>query len=76
MLPDAPTVDETAYLHEIYGAAQMGLPVAVTDLAGKLVGVVPPEAIFAQLAADEDAEAPEGVPDAGTEAVRAVADPA
>ncbi|MEF2554156.1 glycine betaine/L-proline ABC transporter ATP-binding protein [Aurantimonas sp. A2-1-M11] len=58
MVTDAPVVDESALLHEMYDAAQTGLPVGVTDGDGTLVGVVPPEAIFAQLAAGEPEAAP------------------
>lgn len=72
MIADAPVVDGTARLHEIYGAAQTGLPVGVTDSEGKLVGVVPPEAIFAQLASDTDAPEAEPTPE---EARRALAGP-
>lgn len=54
MLAEPPTVAEEAYLNEVYGAAQSGVPVAVTDDDGKLVGVVSQEAIFEQLASDEE----------------------
>ncbi|MBC6718767.1 glycine betaine/L-proline ABC transporter ATP-binding protein [Aurantimonas sp. DM33-3] len=68
MVIDAPVVDESALLHEMYDAAQTGLPVGVTDGDGTLVGVVPPEAIFAQLApaAAGDPDAPPSIEDASS----------
>lgn len=50
---EAPSVAEDAHLNELYGVAQSGDPVAVTDDDGKLVGVVEPQAIFSHLAGDE-----------------------
>lgn len=47
-----PTVPQDAYLHEIYTEAQTGMPLAVTDDDGKLVGVVSAENIFEHLASD------------------------
>ena len=58
MIPEPPTVPEEAYLNEVYGTAQGGVPMAVTDDDGKLVGVVSQEAIFEQLSSD-DLEQPE-----------------
>ncbi|AJY47012.1 quaternary amine ABC transporter ATP-binding protein [Martelella endophytica] len=58
MIAEPPTVPEEAYLNEVYGAAQAGVPMAVTDEKGKLVGVVSQEAIFEQLAVAEDEETP------------------
>ena len=37
-----------------------GLPIAVTDSRDRLVGVVASEAVLGRLAAEDDAEAPQG----------------
>ncbi|GHA31272.1 glycine/betaine ABC transporter ATP-binding protein [Devosia pacifica] len=58
MVTEYPTADGDAQLHELYAAASSGLPIAVTDENNKLVGVVEPEAVFAQLSGEESA-APE-----------------
>ena len=50
-----PTVPQDAYLNEIYSEAQAGMPLAVTDDDGKLVGVVEPGSIFTHLANEEEA---------------------
>lgn len=55
MLTDYPTTDATTQLADLYGAASGGLPIAITDADNKLVGVVEPEAVFAQLSADPPA---------------------
>lgn len=47
------TVDADVQLHELYGAASEGLPIAVTDDRDRLVGVIEPEAVFAQLSGDD-----------------------
>ncbi|QQM28815.1 glycine betaine/L-proline ABC transporter ATP-binding protein [Martelella lutilitoris] len=73
MFAEPPTVPEEAYLNEVYGAAQAGVPMAVTDDDGKLVGVVSQDQIFEQLAADpeepetetEEPEAEKNKPAAG-----------
>jgi glycine betaine/proline transport system ATP-binding protein len=49
---DFPTADPDSVLHELYGAASSGLPIAVTDTNNRLVGVVEPEALLAQLSGD------------------------
>ena len=54
MKPEPPSVSEGAYLNELYGPAQSGVPVAVTDGDGKLVGVITQESIFEHLVGDED----------------------
>ena len=59
MYAEPPTVSEESYLNEVYGAAQAGVPMAVTDDDGKLVGVVDQEAIFEQLAADTEEPPPQ-----------------
>ena len=58
MYAEPPTVSEGSFLNEVYGAAQAGVPMAVTDDAGKLVGVVSQEAIFEQLTADTEEPPP------------------
>jgi glycine betaine/proline transport system ATP-binding protein len=52
MVTDFPTTDPDTQLADLYGAASAGLPIAVTDSDNRLVGVVEPEAVFAQLSAE------------------------
>lgn len=52
MVTDFPTTDPDTQLADLYGAASAGLPIAVTDADNKLVGVVEPEAVFAQLSSE------------------------
>jgi glycine betaine/proline transport system ATP-binding protein len=52
MVTEFPTTDPGTQLADLYGAASAGLPIAVTDSNNRLVGVVEPEAVFAQLSAD------------------------
>ena len=59
MYAEPPTVSEESYLNEVYGAAQAGVPMAVTDDDGKLVGVVDQEAIFEQLASETEEPPPQ-----------------
>lgn len=47
---DFPLVRPETRLFDLYHLAQRGLPIALTDDADRLVGVVEPKAIFAQLA--------------------------
>ena len=49
LITDYPTADPDSSLVDLYGPASAGLPIAVTDTDNKLVGVVEPEAVFAQL---------------------------
>jgi len=59
--PEFPTAEAGAALHELYGAASTGLPIAVTDEQNRLVGVVQPEALLAQLSGEaQPAEAVAG----------------
>ncbi|MET3599433.1 quaternary amine ABC transporter ATP-binding protein [Martelella mangrovi] len=60
MFAEPPTVSEEAYLNEVYSAAQGGVPMAVTNDDGKLVGVVSQDDIFEQLAADPEEPSAEG----------------
>lgn len=55
---DYPTADQGSMLNDLYGAASTGLPIAVTDDNNRLVGVVEPEAVFAQLSGDTAAADP------------------
>lgn len=60
MVTDYPTTDRDTQLSALYGAASAGLPIAITDDDNRLVGVVEPEAVFAQISADQvEAETPE-----------------
>ncbi|GGA62756.1 quaternary amine ABC transporter ATP-binding protein [Pelagibacterium lentulum] len=66
MLTEYPTVDADVQLYDLYGAASAGLPIAVTDDKDRLVGVVEPEAVFAQLSGEngeQDAVPPPSVED-------------
>ncbi|MET3927988.1 glycine betaine/L-proline ABC transporter ATP-binding protein [Devosia sp. 2618] len=49
MITDFPTANSDDQLVDLYGSASAGLPIAVTDADNKLVGVVEPDAVFAQL---------------------------
>ena len=66
MEDDTPSVSEESYINEMYGAAQSGVLLAVTDEDGRLVGSVEPNSIFEHLSADpepdpdEDLDASEG----------------
>jgi len=52
LITDFHTTDPGTQLVDLYGPASTGLPIAVTDADNKLVGVVEPEAVFAQLTGD------------------------
>ena len=54
---DFSCVDAGTPLHELYAPASMGLPIAVTDDKNRLLGVVEPEAVLAQLSGDPTAPA-------------------
>jgi glycine betaine/proline transport system ATP-binding protein len=56
LITEFPKADPDATLVDLYGPASAGLPIAVTDAAEKLVGVVEPEAVFAQLSSEAPAE--------------------
>lgn len=68
LITDFTAVDQGTYLHELYGPAGAGLPIAVTDTGNRLLGVVETQAVLAQLDSDI-AEKP------GTEDAAAVAPP-
>ena len=59
LITDYPSADPDTQLADLYGHASTGLPIAVTDADNKLVGVVEPEAVFAQLSGDAPAPAAE-----------------
>jgi len=50
LVTDFPKVGRTTQLFELYPLAESGLPIAVTDRKGKLMGVVAPQDVFAKLA--------------------------
>lgn len=52
MITEFSTTNADTQLADLYGPASSGLPIAVTDDDNRLVGVVEPEAVFAQLSAD------------------------
>lgn len=67
MLTEYPSVDADVQLNDLYGAASGGLPIAVTDDKDRLVGVVEPEAVFAQLSGNgDDTETPPPSPETDT----------
>ncbi len=47
---DFPATTRATQLFDLYGLAESGLPIAITDRNGKLVGVVTPQDVFAKLA--------------------------
>lgn len=49
MRPDFPRCDPNALLSEVYKECSTGLPLAVVDAAGHLIGVVDPLEVFSQL---------------------------
>jgi glycine betaine/proline transport system ATP-binding protein len=55
LITEFATVDGNAPLHTLYTAAGSGLPIAVTDGRDRLVGVVQPRDVLAQLSADTPA---------------------
>ena len=66
LITEYPTAAADDQLNALYGAASGGLPIAVTDERDRLVGVVEPEAVFAQLSGDGD-DSTEGAESAGDE---------
>lgn len=56
LITDYPTAEGEDPLFELYGAASVGLPIAVTDEKDRLVGIVEPETVFAQLSGDENGQ--------------------
>jgi len=56
MKTEYPTANADSALVDLYGAASSGLPIAVTDDEDRLIGVVEPQDVFAQLSGDS----PEG----------------
>ncbi|WP_404406424.1 glycine betaine/L-proline ABC transporter ATP-binding protein [Pelagibacterium halotolerans] len=56
LITDYPTADSAHQLADLYSAASAGLPIAVMDEKGRLIGIVEPESVFAQLSGDEESE--------------------
>ncbi len=56
MITDYPSADRDTQLADLYSSASSGLPIAVTDDDNRLVGVVEPEDVFAQLATEAPSE--------------------
>lgn len=54
VLSDYPSAKPTTQLYDLYELAGSGLPIALTDRHGHLVGVVEPEALLKRLASGED----------------------
>lgn len=57
LITEFPVVAGQAFLHELYGPAGAGLPIAVTDDANRLLGVIEAQAVLSQLGS-EGVEAP------------------
>jgi glycine betaine/proline transport system ATP-binding protein len=51
IVADFPATTRATQLFDLYGLAETGLPIAITDRKGMLVGVVAPQDVFAKLAA-------------------------
>ena len=62
LITEYPTTNADTQLAELYGHASAGLPIAVTDDDNKLVGVIEPESVFAQLSTEDGAEDSEELP--------------
>jgi len=60
LITDFPHTSPLAQLYELYPLAGAGLPIALTDRRGKLVGVVETQDLFTQLAAGSGDEASRG----------------
>ena len=67
LITEFPRAECGAQLHDLYGAASAGLPIAVTDEQDRLVGVVASESVLGRLAADETVETAIGRPGAEEE---------
>jgi len=65
LITEFPAVGQDAFLHELYGPAGAGLPIAVTDDANRLLGVVETQAVLAQLDSDSVEDPTAGAQDAG-----------
>ncbi|KQN76412.1 glycine betaine/L-proline ABC transporter ATP-binding protein [Devosia sp. Leaf64] len=59
LITDFPTADRDTQLADLYAPASSGLPIAMTDADNRLIGVIEPEAVFAQLSADPVTPDPE-----------------
>lgn len=59
MITAYPSVRDDTQLHELFGPAGAGLPIAVTDEADRLVSVVKPYDVLTHLSGEPDAPAPE-----------------
>jgi len=70
LITDFTAVDEGTYLHELYGPAGAGLPIAVTDDDNRLLGVVETQAVLAQLGSDSAEGPTPGGPDTNQSASR------
>ncbi|WEX07178.1 glycine betaine/L-proline ABC transporter ATP-binding protein [Chelativorans sp. AA-79] len=51
IVEDFPSASPDVHLSDLYPMAQKGLPIALRDAKGRFTGVVPPQAVFAKLAA-------------------------
>jgi len=72
LITDYPTADPETHLADLYGPASSGLPIALTDAENRLVGVVEPEKVFAQLSSDNPADETDGAPAEAADAPQAV----
>ena len=53
LIRDYPQAERGTYLYRLFRTCARGLPIAVLDRTGALVGVAEPKAVFAQLAAED-----------------------
>ncbi|MBD8067100.1 glycine betaine/L-proline ABC transporter ATP-binding protein [Devosia sp. PTR5] len=67
LITDYPSADADTQLADLYERASTGLPIAVTDTDNRLIGVVEPEKVFAQLSSETPTEAPQPEPDTVSE---------
>ncbi|HEV7275643.1 MAG TPA: glycine betaine/L-proline ABC transporter ATP-binding protein [Devosiaceae bacterium] len=71
LITEYPTTDLDTQLADLYGPASAGLPIAVTDADNRLVGVVEPESVFAQLSTENGADKNENSDDRPLSATQA-----
>lgn len=57
LITDYPTAEATDHLHDLYGSAGQGLPIAVTDDRDRLLAVVEPRDVLTHLSGDGNGNA-------------------
>ena len=56
LIRDYPRAEPGTHLYRLFRTCARGLPIAVQDASGRLAGVAEPEAVFAQLAAEDEGD--------------------